>query len=161
LFEPAQESEAVRLGEEIGQCRHGALHQHALRLSGLGGPLVPALLDAGGLAAQGTQVVELGPAHLAAAHDLDLVDVRRMQREDALDPDAARDLADGEGLPGAAPAAADDHPLEDLDTLFIALDDTHVDAHRVPGAELRMARSYVSALDLMQLIHGITSSGPP
>src|SRR5580658_1192502 len=37
------------------------------------------------LAASAAQIIELGAAHLAAAHHLDRVDHRRIEREDALD----------------------------------------------------------------------------
>src|SRR5687768_3314381 len=44
-----------------------------------------ALLDLGGLAAEVAQVVELGAAHVATGHDLDLLEDRRVEREGALD----------------------------------------------------------------------------
>src|ERR1700688_93264 len=97
--------------------------------------LVAPLLDAGRLAAQRAQVVELGAPHHAAPDHLDAAERRRVQREDALDADAARDLAHEIGLAGAAAAPADHHALEDLDAFLVAFDDPHVDAHRVAGAE--------------------------
>ena len=57
---------------------------------------VAALGDAGRLAGAAAQIIELGAADGAAAHDLDLVDVGRIKREDALDALAEADLADGE-----------------------------------------------------------------
>src|SRR5262249_27193665 len=80
------------------------------------------LPDPGPLAAQGAQVVELGPAHPAPADHFDLVDRRAVDREGALYPDAVTDLADGEGFPGTAALAPDDHALEDLDPGPAALD---------------------------------------
>src|SRR5213075_1389531 len=74
-------------------------------------------LDAGGAALELAQVVEAGPPDAALLHDLDLLDAARVQGEDALDPDAVGDLADGEGGAGAAAAAIDHHPLEHLDAL--------------------------------------------
>ena len=61
-----------------------------------------ALGDAGALADAAAQVVELGPAHVAAGDDLEPLDLRRVQRERPLDADAERLLADGEGLARAA-----------------------------------------------------------
>ena len=58
--------------------------------------------DAGRLAAQAAQVIELGAADLAAAHDLDRVDHRRVEREHALDALAVGNLADREVLVEAA-----------------------------------------------------------
>ena len=59
---------------------------------------VRALGDTRRLAAPIAQVIELGAAHLAATHDLDGVDVRRIDREDALHALAVGDLANGEAL---------------------------------------------------------------
>jgi hypothetical protein len=44
-------------------------------------------VDAGGLALASPQVVELGAPDRALPVDLDAVDDRRVEREDALDPD--------------------------------------------------------------------------
>ncbi len=57
---------------------------------------VLALADAGGLAAQFAQVVELGAANVSAGYDFDLLKDGRVQREDPLDADAVGDLADRE-----------------------------------------------------------------
>src|SRR4051812_7270032 len=65
------------------------------RLAG-GAVLAAALLDARRLAGAAAQVIELGAAHLAAAHDLDRGEAGRVEREDALDPLAVRDLAQRE-----------------------------------------------------------------
>ena len=54
--------------------------------------------DPGRLADPAAQVVELGPAHVAARGDLEFLDLRRVQRERPLDADAEGLLADGEGL---------------------------------------------------------------
>src|SRR3954462_12813461 len=58
----------------------------------------PLLLDLGLLPAEITQVVELGPADIAATVDLDLLDDRGVDGERALHADAAAHLADREGL---------------------------------------------------------------
>src|SRR6202012_6210657 len=95
------------------------------------------LADAGGLAAQLTQVVQLGPADLAPGHGLDLVDRGAVDRGGALDADAVADLPHGEGLADATALTPDDHALEDLDTGAVAFLDPDVDPQRVPGAEVR------------------------
>jgi hypothetical protein len=59
--------------------------------------------NAGRLTRAATQVVKLGAAHVAPAHDLDRIDDRRIEREDALDALAERNLADGEAR--ASPSA--------------------------------------------------------
>src|SRR5690625_4977114 len=97
------------------------------------GALLP---DAGLLAGQAAQVVELGAAHIAAGDDLDLVDGRGVDGEHALHADAEGDLADTEGLAHAVALAAHDVALEDLDARAVALDDLHVDLDVVAGAEV-------------------------
>src|SRR5690606_7666455 len=88
------------------------------------------LADPGRLAAQPPQVVELGAPHAPAPDQLDRVDRRRVDREDALDADAARDLADREALTDTRATPADAHALEDLDPLLFALAHPHVHADR-------------------------------
>src|ERR1700736_5533821 len=81
--------------------------------------------DAGRLAAQAAQVIELGAAHLAAAHHLDRIDHRRIEREHALDALAVGDLAHGEVLVEARAGAADADALIGLHAAALALD--HLD----------------------------------
>src|SRR5215218_2596481 len=68
------------------------------RLDGLLRAQVAALADARPLAHAAAQVVELGPAHIAARSHLDPLDLRRVHGECALDADAERLLAHREGL---------------------------------------------------------------
>src|SRR6185369_6192083 len=96
---------------------------------------VAALGDTCGLTGATAQVVELGATHVAAAHDLDLVDDRRIKREDALDAFAERNLADGEAGADALVRAGDAHAFERLDAGAVAFDDLHADTERVTGAE--------------------------
>src|SRR5947209_3313291 len=84
---------------------------------------VALLLDLRLLAAQLAQVVELRPAYVAAGDQLDVVNDRRVHRERPLDADTEAHLARGEGLAHPAALAPDDHTLEDLDALAVALDD--------------------------------------
>src|ERR1700722_20359919 len=101
------------------------------------GRVLPALLDPRGLAAQVTEVVQLGAADLAAGDRLDLVDRRAVHRERALDANAVAHLAHGEGLTQAAALAPDHDTLEDLDAGAVAL--RHLDVHLegVTRAEVR------------------------
>src|SRR5689334_15067625 len=87
------------------------------------GELLAQFLDLRLLAAQVTQVVELGPAHITAGHDLHLVQLRAVERVGPLNPDAEAHLADCEGLPQTTALSADHHALEDLDPGPVALDD--------------------------------------
>src|SRR6266700_1990225 len=45
------------------------------------------------LAAHLAQVIKLGPAHVTLFHDVDVIDDRRVQRKDSLNPDAKTDFA--------------------------------------------------------------------
>src|SRR3954463_5933483 len=81
-------------------------------LADSGGAVVLLFLDnAGRLAAQVAQVIQLGATHLAAADHLDRVDHRGEDREHALHALAVRDLAHGEALIDAAAGTADTHAL--------------------------------------------------
>src|SRR4029450_11973412 len=101
----------------------------------LGRTRVAALGDTGRLAAAAAEIIELGAAHGAAAHHLDRIDDRRIEREDALDAFAERNLADREVRVHALVGAGDAHALVHLDAAAVAFDDFHADAQRVAGAE--------------------------
>lgn len=107
-------------------------------LGGLG-TLVPGVLflDAGGLTAKFTQIVELCPADAAAADDVNVIDDRCVKREDTLDADAEAHLADRYGLAGTAVLAGDNYALKDLDTLLVAFLDTDVHLYGVTGLKGR------------------------
>src|SRR5690606_15545025 len=114
----------------------------------LGGRLA-ALADAGGLAAQVAQVVQLGATDAAAGGDLDLLDHRGVHGEGALDTDAVADLADREGLPGARALPPDHDALEDLDTGPVALGDPDVHVERVARAEVGNIGAQLGLLKLL------------
>src|SRR3954452_3431608 len=111
------------------------------------------LLDLGGLAAQLAEVVQLGPAHVTAGHDLDLLDDRGVHREGPLDADAEAHLADGEGLPDAAALTADHGALEDLDAGTVALDDADVHLDGVAGTELGDVVAQRVGVECVQGVH--------
>src|SRR5690606_23372779 len=100
------------------------------------GPRRGRLENAGRLAATVTQVIELGPPHLAALQDLDAVDVGAEHREHALDAFAVGDLADGEALHDAGAGTGDDHALVGLQPLLVALADLHPHLDGVAVGEL-------------------------
>ena len=103
--------------------------------------------DAGRLADPAAQVVELGPAHVAAGGDLEFLDLRRVQRERPLDADAEGLLADGEGLTRARALALEDDSLEDLGAAAVALDHLEVDAHAIARVEGGKALPQLAPLD--------------
>src|SRR5438552_8134860 len=91
--------------------------------------------DACRLAREPAQEIQLGPAYPPFAHQPDFGDRRRMEREDPLDADARRNLADGERLVDPAAAPGDTDALERLETLLLTFAHPHHDAHRVAGRE--------------------------
>src|ERR1700722_12790301 len=93
--------------------------------------------DAGRLAAQIAQVIQLGAAHLAAAHHLDRVDHRRHHGEYAFDAFAVGDLAHRKTLVETATGAADADAFIGLHARAIAFDHLDVDDHGVAGSEFR------------------------
>src|SRR3954464_3691941 len=122
----------------------------------LGAPL----LDLGGLPDAVPEVVQLRPAHGAAGDRLDLGDDRRVHRERALDADAVADLAHGERLANAGALAADHHALEELDSLLVALHDTHVHLQGVAGREGRDVVADALGIDEIGGVHGACAPGP-
>ena len=109
----------------------------AERLLADGGAVILLLDDAGRLAAQVAQVIELRAADLAAAHDLDRVRSSANDREDALHALAVGNLADGEALVQAAAGAGDADALIGLDAGTVAFADLHVDDDGVARLEFR------------------------
>src|SRR4051794_38327073 len=93
--------------------------------------------DAGRLAAQLAQVIQLGATHLAAAHHLDRVDHRRHHGEHTLDAFAVGNLADGEALVEASAGAADADAFIGLHAAAVAFDHLDVDDQGIAGPELR------------------------
>jgi len=93
--------------------------------------------NARGFSGEVAEIVELGATDASAANDRDGRDHRAVHREDSLDSDAARDLADGESLADSAAAARDAHTLEGLETLLVTFFDADIDAQRIAGAEGR------------------------
>src|SRR6478736_6269311 len=118
---------------------------------------VALLLDAGGLADAIAEVVQLGPAHVAALDDLHLLDHRAVEGEGALDTHAVAELADLVGLADARALDGDDVALEHLDSLLAGLDHPDVHLQLVTGAERRDVRAQVGCVDEVSGLHGRSS----
>src|SRR5262249_2114350 len=129
-------------------------HEQQLAIDDLLWAYRPALPHAGALADAAAQVVELRATDVAAGRDLDLRDLRRVDRERALHADAERLLADGERLAHAMTLALDDHALEDLRTATRALDDLEVDADTIARVELRRASKLLALKIFDNSAHG-------
>src|SRR6266851_1508576 len=95
-----------------------------------------ALADTGRFAAPFAQVVELGAANLAAAHDLDRVDRRRIERKHTLDAFPVGNLAHREVLIEPATRPTDAHTLIGLYARTVAFDHLHVHQHGIAGPEI-------------------------
>ena len=117
-----------------------------------------ALAHASTLADAAAQVVELGAPDVAASRDLDPLDLRRVQRERSLDPDAERLLAHRERLARAVTLALYDNPFEHLRPAPRALDHLEVDAQPVTGVKGR----YTAELGTLQAVdHGAHDGADP
>src|SRR6202521_1589222 len=95
--------------------------------SGFAAAVTRTLGDTRLLAAPAAQVIELGAAHLAAAHELDRVDHRCVEREDALDALAIRNLPHGEVFVDAGASPPDAHAFIGLNAGSLALGHLDVD----------------------------------
>src|SRR6059058_1351892 len=102
-----------------------------------GGGAVRSLDDAGRLAAQVAEIIQLGAAHLAAAHHLDRVDHRRHHREHAFHALAVGNLSHREALVEPAAGTADADAFIGLHARAVAFDHLDVDDHGVAGSEFR------------------------
>src|SRR5580704_8705136 len=94
--------------------------------------------ETGGFAFQSTQVVKLGAANTASAHDIDMVHHRSVQRENALDALSEANLADGDGLAHAGIVLGDDGAFERLQAFLVAFLDLDVHPDGVSRAEIGM-----------------------
>src|SRR5690349_15326735 len=97
------------------------------------GLLLGALGDTGRLAAAIAEVVQLGAADGATAHDLDGIDERRVEREHALDAFAVGDLTNREALVEAAAGTGDADALVGLNAGTLAFLHLHVDDDGIAG----------------------------
>src|SRR4051794_39229320 len=158
----------ARLARPLGVRRRGGLGRGIVQQPRLHDllrlPGVAALAHAGALADATAQVVELGPAHVAAGGDLDALDLRRVQRERALHADAEGLLSHGERLADALALALDDDTLEDLGAAARALDDLEVDLEAVARLEAGDAAQLRSLEGVDDGAHGektSTGADPP
>ncbi len=98
--------------------------------------LSDALFDLGALADSVTEIIELCTTNLTASDNLDLLNVRRMDRERLLDAAAICYATYLERLGNTASAATDNRTLEDLRTNSLSLFDPVIDSHGITDVEL-------------------------
>src|SRR3569623_1391588 len=117
----------------------------------LGRARVAALGDARRLAGTATQIIELGTTHRALADHFDAVDVRRIEREDALDALTERNLAHGEVGAHALVRTRDAHAFVVLDAGALAFDHLDTDLERIARAEIGKLLRFVELGDVLRL----------
>jgi DNA polymerase III subunit delta' len=127
--------------------------------SKLRGSVRSALHEESALADAFAEVVQLGAANLAFVGHFDLGDPWGVNREDALDAFAVRDLADGESGVHAGSAFCEDDACENLDPLFAAFDDPAMDLHGVTDIERGDVLFQLLLLDLFDDVHGVLFRG--
>ena len=93
------------------------------------------LLDTGFLTGEVAQVEDAGAAHGTVLVDINLLDERAGDGEDALHTHAVGDLADSKGLGSSASAALQDNALEVLDSLFVSFFDLVVNRDGIASLE--------------------------
>src|SRR5579883_413823 len=95
--------------------------------------------QAGGPAGEIAQIIKAGAPHAARLDDVDLLDVRRGERERPLHAHAEGDLTHGEALGLARAAPADHGAFERLKALAVAFHDLDRHSDRVAGPKVRGA----------------------
>ena len=95
----------------------------------------PPFFDPRLLARKLAQVIDACPAHNTVLIHLDLGQIGIVEREDALNPDVARHLSDGEGLGGTRPGTLDHRSLKTLRTRLVPLTDQVFDRYGVSRLE--------------------------
>src|SRR5436305_9852800 len=116
--------------------------------------------EADGLADAIAQVIQLRTARHATALDVDLGDLRRVQRELSLDAFARDDPTDGEHLAAAAARATDDGATEDLNSLILAFENSRMHIDGVANRDFWRLGLQARFFDQYQnvLAHGNASS---
>src|SRR6218665_466580 len=117
------------------------------------------------LAGAATQVIQLRTTHHALADDGDRIDVRRIEREYALNAFTERNLAHGEVRTDALVGTGDHDAFIVLNAGALTFDHLHTDANGIAGAEfgnalfgLRRRPCDFFGFDLLNQVHRPWSS---
>lgn len=94
------------------------------------------LLDTGLLTGEVAQIEDAGAAHGTVLVDVNLLDERTCEGEDALHSDAVGDLTDSKGFSGSTSAALQNNALEVLDSLFVSFFNLVMDSDGIASLEL-------------------------
>src|SRR6187455_2419426 len=118
-------------------------------------PASDLFFDAGGLAGQVAQVVQLGATHIAATLHRDVGNAGAVQLEYALYAFAVRDLAHRHRGVVTPVAARDHHALVGLHAFPVAFGDLHVHHDGVAGLEFRHLACGALGFNLLDdVVHG-------
>src|SRR6185503_2813216 len=113
-----------------------------------------ALTDACGLTAQSTQVVELRASDATTLYEIDMVDDRRVQRENSFDADAETGFSHCDRFARAAMFAGDDDAFKSLQSLFgLGLFNPHVYTDRIAWLKLWNIITQLRLFNFVQSIH--------
>src|SRR5204863_4669904 len=82
-----------------------------------------------------TEVEKFRSTHFTVPHNLELGDLGRMDRKAAFDSLTGDDAANGEQLARPRAAAGDDHAVENLDALFVPLENAGMNVDGVANGE--------------------------
>ena len=94
--------------------------------------------DPGALTATATLVEQFGAAHLAGFIQHNGVNIGRIEREQTLNADSVRDLANGEACSMTLALPFDHIAFKRLDTFFVSFYDLVIHGNIVPGFEFRV-----------------------
>jgi hypothetical protein len=129
---------------------------------GLSFGTIAALLDAGSLTSEPTQIVELSATHNTTSSGLDLINTGRVQEEGTLNSyTMCGYAAHCEVGIDTTFAAAHDNTLEDLDTFAGSLDYLYAHTHGVAYAEIWCGRLQHGGRDGIYCLGGFHSSDSP
>src|SRR5215469_2115863 len=134
--EKGGQNQTPRLPRKMHETRTGQIDFKSLFGCNRSWLLALNVTQAGGLAAQATQIVQLGAPHFRGTDHFELIDHFGILGEDSLHTLAETDLANGEARLRAA-TPRNHHPFKRLHALFITLFDLHVYANGVAWDKLR------------------------
>src|SRR6185369_16238828 len=113
-----------------------------------------ALTDACGFTAQSTEVVKLCSSDAAALDEIDVVDNRRVQRENSFDADAKTRLSHCDRFARASMFARDHDAFKSLQSLFgLGLFNPHVYTDRIAWLKLWNITTQLRLFNFVQSIH--------
>ena len=104
------------------------------------------LFDTGFLTGEVAEVEDAGTTHSTMLVDINLLDERASEGEDALHSDAVSDLADSKGFGSTASTALKDNALEVLDSLLVTFFNLVMDSDGIASLECARPNSLQIAL---------------